>query len=60
MPHIFVIPLRLEKTDVPASLADFQWADYFSPDKEAGYERLLLALTQRAAALGISTAPSKR
>jgi hypothetical protein len=48
---IFLIPLRLEDCEVPESLSDWQWVDYFD---ERGYERLRLALDYRAQALGVS------
>ncbi|HWP56199.1 MAG TPA: DnaJ C-terminal domain-containing protein [Pyrinomonadaceae bacterium] len=47
---IFLIPLRLEDCEVPDSLSDWQWVDYFD---ESGYERLRLALDYRAEALGV-------
>jgi hypothetical protein len=50
---IFLIPLKLEACEVPESLGDWQWVDYF---EERGYERLKLALDYRAEALGIRTA----
>jgi curved DNA-binding protein CbpA len=47
---IFLIPLRLEDCEVPDSLSDWQWVDYFD---ERGYERLRLALDYRAEAVGV-------
>lgn len=48
---IFIIPLRLEKCDVPVQLRGWQWADYF---EDAGYQRLFKALQHRACSLGIN------
>ena len=35
---IYVIPVRLEKCDVPEPLNRFQWVDYFSED---GWNKLV-------------------
>jgi len=47
---IFLIPLRLEECEVPERLRKWQWVDLF---REAGYERLLRALRERAESLGL-------
>jgi cellulose biosynthesis protein BcsQ/DNA-binding CsgD family transcriptional regulator len=56
---IFIIPIRLEETEVPAQLKYLHWVDYFSEAKEYGYRQMVLALNQRAKSLGISTEFSK-
>lgn len=53
---IFLIPLRLEECEVPGSLQDWQWVDYF---EERGYERLKRALDFRAEALKITPTTSQ-
>lgn len=47
---IFLIPLKLEESNVPESLSNFQWVDYY---KERGYERLTRALRFTAKQLGL-------
>jgi formylglycine-generating enzyme required for sulfatase activity len=47
---IYVIPLKLEKCDVPERLNRWQWVNLFSPN---GYERLMRALQVRATSLGL-------
>jgi hypothetical protein len=42
---IFLIPVRLEKCEVPNRLRKFQWVDLYDRN---GFERLLLALVRRA------------
>lgn len=49
---IYIVPLRLEKCQVPTRLARWQWVDFFIED---GYDTLLKSLQQRAKALGIDT-----
>jgi formylglycine-generating enzyme required for sulfatase activity len=51
---IFLIPLRLERCDVPHRLRRWQWVDLFH---EKGYERLLRALRARAESLGLPIHP---
>ena len=55
---IFLIPLRLEECEIPFSLQDVQWGEYFESD---GFEKLVKALNQRATQLncilGVFTAP---
>ena len=48
---IFVIPLRLEDCSVPESLQHLQRVDFHAP---GGYQKLLLSLRARAAALSTS------
>jgi hypothetical protein len=48
---IFLIPLRLERCNVPLRLRQLQWVDYFDVQ---GYQKLMSALEQRARALGRS------
>lgn len=50
---IFLIPLKLEECDLPRRLSRWQCASIFEPD---GYQRLLLALGERARAI----APNNR
>lgn len=45
---IFLIPLRLEECDVPQSLADRHWVNFY---EERGYELLMRALRRRAGTL---------
>lgn len=45
---IFLIPLKLEECDVPDRLNRWQWVNFFD---ERGYDRLMLALSARAANL---------
>lgn len=47
---IFVIPVRLDDCQVPSSLADFHWVDYFEVNS---YEKIMRALTARAEQLGL-------
>lgn len=51
---IYIIPVRLEECDMPDSLRQLHRVDLFN---EVGYQRLLLALQSRAAALGVTTPP---
>lgn len=51
---IFIIPLRLEKCEVPQRLNDKQWIDYFESD---GYERLISVLEVVSKRLGIKLNP---
>jgi Leucine-rich repeat (LRR) protein len=44
---IFLIPLRLDDCEVPRNLKTYQWADYFGPEQEQTYEKLLSALKRR-------------
>lgn len=44
---IFLIPLKLEDCEIPDRLSSWQGLDYFR-DMDAGYQRLRLALKQRA------------
>jgi Leucine-rich repeat (LRR) protein len=44
---IFLIPLRLDDCAVPRSLQIYQWADYFSVEKEQTYNKLLESLKFR-------------
>jgi hypothetical protein len=48
---IFVIPVRIEEVEVPRSLRQWQWVNWFDKD---GYQRLLRALHTRATALGLA------
>jgi serine/threonine protein kinase len=52
---IFIIPVRLEEVDVPQSLTQWQWANLF---QQGGYERLVRALSVRAAKTAIGTSVS--
>lgn len=47
---LFLIPCRLSACDVPESLRRWQWVDVY---EEIGMERLIRALTTRAASVGI-------
>lgn len=44
---IFLIPLRLENCEVPRSLHDYHWADYFGENQEQTYNTLLKSLKLR-------------
>ena len=48
---IFLIPLKLEECDVPERLQRWQWVNYFDV---RGYNRLKLALEERADTLGVT------
>jgi hypothetical protein len=48
---IFIIPLRLEECDIPERLRRWHAIDLY---EDRGYERLVKALTHRAAELGIT------
>ena len=52
---VFIVPLKIEECDVPESLSEWQWVNYFDND---GYERLISALTYKANILGFSTESS--
>ena len=47
---IFIIPVRLDECDIPGSLRNWQWVNYFDDD---GFTRLLRSLRARASQLGI-------
>jgi hypothetical protein len=49
---MFIVPLKIEECDVPESLSEWQWVNWFDND---GYERLMSALTFKANILGLST-----
>lgn len=51
---IFIIPLKLQRCDVPDSLGKFQWVDYFGRNKEKNYQRLIIALKQTAISLNVT------
>lgn len=42
---IYLVPIRLDACEVPRSLQDFQWVDYFSLE---GPEKLLMAIREGA------------
>ena len=46
---IFLLPIQIEKCDIPFSLEDVQWGKYYEPE---GYEKIVKALTIRATKLG--------
>ncbi len=48
---IFVIPLRLDKCQVPRRLRSWQYADYFPSNRERAYDRLLKSLQARQFAI---------
>jgi hypothetical protein len=48
---VFLIPARLEECEVPDRLQDIHYCDLY---REAGYNRLLLALHLRARQLGVA------
>lgn len=51
----FIIPLRLNKCDVPIRLSKWQYVDYFAQiRKRTAYQSLLKSLNDRARSLGIS------
>jgi hypothetical protein len=52
---IFLIPLKLEKCDVPERLSRWQWVDLTAAK---GYERLMRALRERAKTRGMMLVPS--
>jgi len=52
---IFVIPVRLDECELPFSMRGIQWVDL-----PAGYDRLVLALNQRAGGTTKPPAPMKR
>lgn len=41
---VFLIPLRLEECEVPRSLQNYQWVDYFGPEQEQTYIKLIKTL----------------
>jgi DNA-binding winged helix-turn-helix (wHTH) protein len=53
---IFLIPLKLERCDMPERLSRWQWVNLF---EDNGYERLMLALKIRAKELGLDLVPIK-
>ena len=53
---IYLIPVRFVYCQVPTRLARLQWVDLFDQN---GYEKLLLALGNRANSVGIQINPSK-
>lgn len=52
---IFIIPLKLEECTAPARLSRWQWVNFF---EERGYERLMKALSTRAAEIRVRQQPS--
>jgi len=54
---IFLIPLRLDKCDIPFGLKDIEWGDYTAPD---GFEKLIRALNARASQLGKPLGEAKK
>lgn len=52
---IYVIPLRLDDCEIPFTIRELQYVDY-----PAGYERLVLALNQRAEKINARKATAKR
>jgi tetratricopeptide (TPR) repeat protein len=54
---IYLIPVRLEPCNSPASLSEFQWVDLF---KEDGWERLIKALTAEIGRRKRSKQPKSR
>lgn len=48
---IFIVPVKIEKCDVPDSLSHWQWLNYY---EEGAYEKLLRSLKKRAQNLGIN------
>jgi hypothetical protein len=50
---VFLIPVRLEECEIPASLAKLHVIDWFKPD---GHERLFRVLSERARQVGIEPA----
>lgn len=48
---IFVIPLRLDKCEVPRRLRSWQYADYFSENRQSAYDRLITSLKARRFAI---------
>lgn len=46
---IFLIPVRLENCEVPSSLSQWQWVDYF---EDKGYEKLIKSFNERAKKIG--------
>jgi len=48
---IYIIPVRLEKCNIPTRLAEYQWVDFFEND---GFERLIYSLHSYAQKLKIS------
>jgi hypothetical protein len=51
---IFLIPLRLEESEVPERLRSWHWVNYF---KESGFDRLLMALKRRQESLSEKGVP---
>ncbi len=49
---MFIVPLKIDECDVPESLSEWQWVNWFDID---GYERLMSALAFKANILGLST-----
>ncbi|HEY0607900.1 MAG TPA: TIR domain-containing protein, partial [Herpetosiphonaceae bacterium] len=54
---IFIIPVRLERCEVPDRLRRFQWVDLY---EERGYSRLIQALHIRAKSIGATTNAHKK
>lgn len=50
---IFIIPLKLQKCDVPERLNKWQWIDYYD-DEESALNWLLYSLNVRAKGLGVA------
>jgi len=48
---IFIIPMKLEKCDVPERLSSWQWGNYYEKDS---YIKLLRSLKKRAQTVGVS------
>lgn len=52
---IFIIPVRLDQCEVPFTLHEIQWVDY-----PGGYERIVIALRQRARSVNKSISFEKK
>lgn len=51
---VFLIPLRLEESDIPALFRPYMWLNYF---EKSGYDKLIQSLKRRAEQLGLIVNP---
>lgn len=52
---IYIVPLRLDNSELPIRFKQYQWLDYFT---ENGHEKLLQSLRSRAGELNLSVSKS--
>lgn len=49
----YIIPIRLEECKPPERLSKWQYADYFSSEREKGWQKLIVSLKRRNNSIGL-------